>query len=276
MIGASVVLYNSNFDEVVAVLNCTVDAMSSRDILYLIDNSEVENAEIKLMVGRYKNVKYVFNGENLGYGAAHNVAIKLSLEEGMLFHAVINPDVTFDKCVLRSLASLMLGEPSLAHVMPKIVYPDGATQYLCKRLPTPLDLFFRRFSPFSALNENMRKDYELRAYDYNLRMDDVPALSGCFMFLRLNILEEIGFFDEKIFMYMEDFDLTRRVLSVASNCYYPDVQVVHAYQKGSYTNKTLLKYHLKSAIYYFSKWGWFIDKGRKDIVKRFFRLNDQK
>ena len=51
--------------------------------------------------------------------------------------------------------------------------------------------------------------------------------------------------------------------------YYPEVEIIHEYGKESYKNKKLLMYHIKSAIYYFNKWGWIFDKERDKLNKRF-------
>ena len=73
----------------------------------------------------------------------------------------------------------------------KILYPNGEVQYLCKLLPTPLDLFGRRFIPFKAFQEKRNAWYEMHWSGYEKVME-VPSLSGCFMFIRTDILKRIG------------------------------------------------------------------------------------
>lgn len=148
--------------------------------------------------------------------------------------------------------------------MPKVLYPDGEIQYLCKLLPSPFDLIFRRFVPFEKWKDKRNEIYELRFTGYDEIMN-IPYLSGCFMFLRVDILKKVGLFDERFFMYLEDTDLSRRIYRVAKNIFYPYVHIYHEYGKGSYKNKKLLMYHIQSAIKYFNKWGWFNDSERKKI-----------
>ena len=92
--------------------------------------------------------------------------------------------------------------------MPKVYYPNGELQYLCKLIPTPFDLMFKRFLPSSIVERRMIK-FQLRFTKYNKIMN-VPYLSGCFMFFRISALQDIGLFDERFFMYPEDIDITRR------------------------------------------------------------------
>jgi len=89
------------------------------------------------------------------------------------------------------------------------------------------------------------------------------------MFLRTEVLKKIGLFDENIFMYLEDTDLNRRIHGKYKTIFYPKVEVVHEYAKESYENKKLLMFHIRSAIYYFNKWGWVFDKRRDEINKSF-------
>jgi GT2 family glycosyltransferase len=164
----------------------------------------------------------------------------------------------------------MEGNKDVGLVMPKVLYPDGRIQYLCKLLPTPFDLFGRRFLnfyPFKKYIEKRNEIYELRFTGYDKIME-VPYLSGCFMFIRTKVLEKVGLFDERFFMYLEDTDLSRRIHKMAKTIYYPHVHIYHEYGKGSYKNKKLLKYHIESAIKYFNKWGWFFDKERREINKK--------
>ncbi len=85
------------------------------------------------------------------------------------------------------------------------------------------------------------------------------------MFLRVGAIKKAGFFDDRFFMYLEDTDLCRRINKVYRTVFYPYVTIYHNYGKGSYTNKKLLHYHIKSAVRYFNKWGWFNDSERKKI-----------
>lgn len=145
--------------------------------------------------------------------------------------------------------------------MPKVFYPNGDLQYLCKLLPTPKELIIRRFIKNEKTLQNINHNYELRDFNYN-EILNVPSLSGCFMFLRVKHLKEVGLFDENIFMYMEDFDLNRRLHFKYKTIFYPSVSIIHIYAKESHKRKWLLIQHIKSTIYYFNKHGWFFDSFR--------------
>jgi hypothetical protein len=149
-------------------------------------------------------------------------------------------------------------------IMPKVIYPDGATQHLCKLLPTPLDVVLRRFAPgaLQRLTRERMERYELRAMDTD-QPAEVPFLSGCFMFTRRSVLNLLGGFDERYFLYMEDIDLCRRFSAVSRLLYWPSVSVTHEHQRGSHKSMKLMFRHVRAAIVYFNKWGWLFDPIRK-------------
>lgn len=211
---------------------------------------------------------YLRSTGNVGFGRAHNLAYEKVCHLSP-YHLVLNPDVHFDGPVLDRLLDVMAEQPELGVVMPKILYRNGATQHLCKRLPTPWDLVIRRFAPGFAhgIFRDAMERYELRDYDYNQPMEP-PTLSGCFLLLRNAVVDRVGLFDTRFFMYMEDVDLVRRLLSVSRALYYPQVAITHEYQKGSYQSSRLAWHHVRSAVRYFSKWGWLFDAERRRLNRR--------
>jgi len=263
-LSASIVLYQTDLTPLKKVIDSYFACKSEALQLFLVDNSPTD--VLKSVVTMYpdKEIYYIFNNENMGYGKAHNIAIKKSMEQGLSYHIVLNPDVVIQEGALEKLTLYMNEHPEVGNIMPKIIYPNGQLQYLCKLLPSPIDLIFRRFIPFKKWRDKINQKYELHSFRYNKKIN-IPNLSGCFMFLRTKALEKVGLFDENIFMYLEDIDLNRRIHRAYKTIFFPEAVVVHEYQKASYKNIKLLKVHIKSAIYYFNKYGWFFDKERKII-----------
>ena len=66
-----------------------------------------------------------------------------------LFH----PDITFSKGTIEGLYDYMENNPDVGNVMPKVIFPDGSFQYLCKLLPSPVDWFARMFIPIKAVKD---------------------------------------------------------------------------------------------------------------------------
>jgi len=263
-LSASIVLYQTDLTPLKKVIDSYFACKSGALQLFLVDNSPTDMLKSVVTMYPDKEIHYIFNNENIGYGKAHNIAIKKSMEQGLPYHIVLNPDIVIQEGTLEKLTHYMNEHPEVSNIMPKIIYPDGQLQYLCKLLPSPIDLIFRRFIPFKKWRDKSNQKYELHSFRYDKKIN-IPNLSGCFMFLRTEALEKVGLFDENIFMYLEDIDLNRRIHRAYKTIFFPEAVVVHEYQKASYKNIKLLKAHIKSAIYYFNKYGWFFDKERKAI-----------
>lgn len=259
MLNASIVLYNHTLLEIAPLVEILRKSAAISDV-FLIDNSQKGQPDLNKL-----DVKYIFNGKNIGYGAAHNIAIRNTIDQDIPYHLVVNPDIAFEPSILAKIESFMNNNPDIGLLMPKIIYPTGEIQYLCKLIPTPFDLIFRRFLPKKWTRKRTQM-FELRDSDYNHIMD-VPYLSGCFMFLRTEALTQVGLFDERFFMYPEDIDLTRRIHRKFRTVFFPNVSIIHHHARSSYVNLKMLYIHITNMVKYFNKWGWCFDKERKEINK---------
>jgi GT2 family glycosyltransferase len=265
LITGSIVIYKND----PVILRKAVDSFLSSapdSVLYMIDNSPRNVYQKQFSDPR---IRFVFNNQNVGFGAGHNIALRKALEGGKAsYHVVLNPDVYFQDEVVKTIFDYMEQNPSIGMVMPKVLYPDGRLQPLCKLLPSPVTLFSRRFLAFHrSFVTKMNHLYEMHFSGYDKIMD-VPFLSGCFMFLRMDALKKIGLFDERIFLYTEDTDLSRRIHQHYRTVFFPDATIYHYNDRGSYRNALRLLHHMRSAITYFNKWGWFKDAERELINQR--------
>ena len=256
MLNVSIVLYNPNWQEVNA-LTATLLQSKYIDHIYWIDNSPTSHCSESTDT----RIIYHYNRQNIGYGAAHNIAIRESIYDNIPYHLVINPDIILDITELEHMLQFICSHPEVGSLMPKVMYPNGELQYLCKLLPTPLDVFGRRFLPRKWM-ENRNDTYEMRTSGYDKLMN-VPYLSGCFMLLRTQAVQKARLFDERFFMYPEDMDLTRRIHRDHLTVYYPQATIIHNHEKASYKSLKMLWIHIVNMCRYFNKWGWFCDKERK-------------
>jgi GT2 family glycosyltransferase len=229
MLTVSIVLYNTQKEELDNLLDC-INRLAV-DIIYIIDNSS--NDRFRFLEKQFANTRYIYS-KNVGYGAAHNIALQEALDAGSNFHLILNPDIRFNSDIIPVLVSYMQNNEDVAYILPKVIYSDGTCQYLCKLLPTPFDLIFRRFMPKRGFFHKINDRYILKNSGYN-KIFNPPCLSGCFMFLRMTIIKEYHlFFDERFFMYCEDIDFIRRLHRISKTIYLPDVSIIHDHAKESY------------------------------------------
>jgi GT2 family glycosyltransferase len=257
---ASIVAYKTNHAELEQVVRCCRGS-SLRVEIFVVDNSPSDELAF---VCSALGIKYVHTTKNVGFGTAHNIAFNNSSTSK--YHLVLNCDVQFKYDTLEQLVAFMELNESAGLVMPRVLYPDGSPQKLCKRLPTPFDILARRVVPKSLnrLFQDQMNAFELSDLDMS-KVLSVPYLSGCCMLLRKKALRDVGMFDERYFMYFEDLDLTRRIHQRYQTVYYPRATIIHRHERGSHKSMRLLFCGIHSAVQYFNKWGWFWDSERDRI-----------
>lgn len=268
----SIVTYNTNKEELLKVLKC-LEKIKVNKRIFISDNSE--NQDIKKVIEDLNSnqIEYIFNNSNKGFGAGHNVIINklLNKELDSKYHLVMNSDVYFEEDVVEKLLDYMSNHEKIGQIGPRITGKEGTLTYSCKLFPTPLNLIMRRFIPLKKIVEKMDYDYEMRWYNYKDIVEGA-LLSGCFMLLRTEVFEKVGKFDEKYFMYLEDYDFCRRIGEKYEVIYYPKVEIMHEHAKSSYKSRKMLLIHIKSALTYFNKWGWIFDKKRSEANKKLKKL----
>ncbi len=224
--------------------------------IYLIDNSEHDESDegeaaFREWITAYADVIYRKSGGNIGFGAGHNLCIK---EYDSQYHAIVNPDILLKEDAFSSMIPFMDENPDIGMLIPRILSEEGELQKVYRRDLTPLDMFIRMFC---GGHFKKRQDYHtLQDQNYDA-VFDLPFGQGSFLLIRTELFKEIGGFDDRFFLYMEDADLCRRVGQKARFVYFPGASVIHKWEKGSHKNKKLFRIHVESMIKYFCKWGIF-------------------
>lgn len=258
MLNISIVTYCPDWQEEVLPLVEALLTVQALHRLYIVDNSPKA-----LAIDFPEKVRYIHTGENVGYGRGHNIALRESIYDQVALHLVMNSDIIVKAEDIDTLCSFMQSQPAVGQLMPRVVNPQGELQHLCKLLPTPLDVFGRRFLPASWVRRRNSR-YELHDADYSRPMN-VPYLSGCFMLLRTEAVQQARLFDERYFMYPEDIDLTRTIHRDYLTLYYPAITIVHNHKKASYQSWRMLWVHIVNMCRYFNKWGWLFDAERRQF-----------
>lgn len=262
-VSGSIVLYNNNKEilqqAIFSFLNCEIV-----EKLYLIDNSPTNELEV---LSNDQRIEYIHNPSNPGFGAAHNVAIKKSINANFQYHFIVNPDVYFSEDVISKMVNYASEDQRIGMLMPQVLNLDGTVQNLPKLLPSPFSILLRKIKRPKFIYESFIIKYELRNINSKI-IYEAPILSGCFTLLNINAIKEVGMYDDRFFMYFEDWDLSRRVNEKYKTIYYPLVSVYHGYESGANKSSHLFKIFVKSYKYYFNKWGWFFDKDRHKVNEK--------
>lgn len=214
-----------------------------RSEVIIVDNASGDNSK-EIVISEFPEVRWIQLKSNIGFGKACNVGVHHASGQFLLF---LNPDTVISSNALSQAVRFMENHPETGLLGPKILNPDGTLQLSCRRsFPTPLVAFYY----FSGLSRLFPKSKRFGRYNLTY-MDEkgtaqVDAISGSFMFMRLELFREIGGFDERFFMYGEDIDLCFRIRQKGYQIWYhPQIQIIHLKGKSS------AKRQIRSRIYFY-------------------------
>lgn len=260
-ITASVVLYDTDFNKINMLIKSVEKQSTDFNIsLYIIDYSFA--AKYK---NRFKSSSiqiYYYSQKNRGFGSGHNYAFKVS--KASEFHVFLNPDITFNKNLFFELSKHLDQNKQCVACSPIIRNIDNSYQLSGRQTPTFFTLFFRRFSPNSLITQMDNVNDLNQFFDFEKCYINSPSVSGAFIFIRKNIFTLLNGFDERYFMYMEDFDLSKRLHHYGEIHYIKKISLKHHYARGSYYKFNLLYHHIVSFFKFKIK---FFFQKLKDLEK---------
>ena len=253
MISFTTVMYK-NPEKILEMVDSLSNVLTNYDdyTIYVVNNDDVEvGKNFLLKLEAYKNTKLIESGNNKGFGAGNNLILSRVVST---YHVVINPDVQIrDFNQLQKMINFMDNHEEVDLLSPKILNSDGTIQKLYKYNPTVLDLLIRFISPKLLKKRQAWYVHDDTNYESSGLIEHA---SGAFMFFRTSTFLNIGGFDERYFMYMEDADITREVNKGGKAIFYPEAYVIHEWQRESHKNIKGMTMMISSMFKYFHKWGW--------------------
>jgi hypothetical protein len=191
--------------------------------IIVVDNASTDDTPGKL--ARYHHLQLLRNDRNLGYAHANNQGIRLARGEYVL---LLNPDTRIDLGALDALSDYLDSHPDTAAVAPRLVNPDGTTQYSIRSFPTASTVLWE-VTGFSRLFARSRAfgRWRMKYFDYARDAEVEQPMASCLMFRRSS-LEQFGGFDERFPIYFNDVDLSRRLAEAGwKTAYVAGARVVH-------------------------------------------------
>lgn len=187
---------------------------------------------------------------NLGFTGGHNLAIKERKGRDV---ALLNSDTVVHPGAIKALVGFMAAHPEYGIVGPKLLNPDGSLQYSCRRFPNPVAAAFRntilgRLFP----NNRFTRDYLMQNLSHT-EVTEVDWVSGAAMFIRQEVVDQVGVLDNNLFMYCEDVDLCKRAwLGGFKVVYFPQAVITHAIgtSTSQIANKMIVRFHRSMFRYY--------------------------
>lgn len=219
-----------------------------------------KEALLEMKEEKFPDTKLIFTKKNLGFGAGNNLGIENSRGEYVM---IMNSDVYVMEGSINKLYNYIKTNQEVGAASPKLLNGDMSLQHTCYRFYKFLTPVYRRTFLGKTETGKRENDYHLISdWDHNSNKE-VDWVQGSCMIIPRKVLEKVGKFDERFFMYFEDTDLCRRIWNAGYKVYFvADSQMIHMHRKQSadkeglsaLTNKLTL-IHILSWLKYFKKWG---------------------
>ena len=247
---ASIVTYNSS-DTIRGVL----ESVSKSETSFPFHATVVDNAssdDTLNIVKEYPEIEIIEAPGNIGYGAGNNLCIN---RVDSTYHFIINPDISFESDFIQQAVDYMEAHPQVVMFNPDIRTMDGKRKYPPKALPAIHYIIPRVLHWNNKLFNKWRDEYTYKS-KFQENPFEVGVCAGSLLVCRTDALKAVGGFDERYFLYYEDFDLSRMMAQQGKIECNPNVTVRHKGAKAAHHSKTARKYMIDSLVKYYKKWGW--------------------
>lgn len=220
--------------------------------ILVVDNASSDNSVEKIQKLKFKNqygnlkFKIIKNSENLGFAAGNNVGIKYALKHKADYVIVLNNDTIVHKDLLIHLIKAVKKYPDFGAASPKIYFEKGYEYHKNRYRKGDLgkviwyaggEIDWKNvYGKTRGVDEVDKGQYE--------RTEETDFATGTCIFLSRKVLETVGLFDEKYFMYYEDTDLSQRIKTRGfSVLYIPTAVVWHKVAQSSGIGSGLNDYY---------------------------------
>jgi N-acetylglucosaminyl-diphospho-decaprenol L-rhamnosyltransferase len=224
------------------------------------DNSENKDAIKEDLASKFPKVNYVDSGGNIGFGEGNTVGFKSAPAR---YYFALNRDtiVPENSRVIERLVKFMDEHPKIGCIGPKLLNTDGTLQYSCYRF----DLQSMLIKPLKQINFDKKYKWVQKFSDRLLMKDfnhdstrPVDWVLGAAMIVRQEVVDQIGWFDQRYFMYLEDSDWCRTMWNNGWPVYYVhDIIIMHKYARESAKIPGIFKALLKNKLARIHLMSWF-------------------
>ena len=202
--------------------------------VFVVDNDS-HDGSAAMVKNDFPSVMLITNHENLGFAAANNQAFALARGRYII---LLNPDAYIRPLSLEHSIAFMDRTPMCGLCGGKIISPEGRLEPSARRFPSALSKLLTMSGLRGTFAHSPIVNYHEFggfAHDKPMEVDWVP---GTFTIVRKKMLDEIGTFDERFYIYYEETDLCMRAKKAGWKIYFiPDAEVMHIGGASSKTRK---------------------------------------
>lgn len=200
------ILNYKSFDESIDCVKQLKELCPADSKFYIVDNDS-PNESYQVLSEHFKSdekVCVIQSGKNGGYSFGNNVGFRAAIQDGCTEILCTNNDIKFYPDSINQLSQALAAHPEVAVVGPKVYAKDGSLQMCNKTRLTPYR-FMMHHKPFVHLDIfGVNKRYGMSDYHFEKDLVFEGMVSGCCFLIRSQVLEQIGYLDEGVFLYHEE------------------------------------------------------------------------
>ena len=204
----SVVIPSWNTRELLAKCLETLYASGGPTLEVIVVDNASEDGSVELIQERYPDIRLIQNSANEGFAIACNQGMAVAKGRHVL---LLNTDTETPVGALTAMADFLDQNEKYGAVAPRLVFPDGRTQRACMEFPNLKTVLFfatpfeRWFPESSELRRYFKRDWD------HEDTRDIVQPPAAVMMVRHAVLNQIGLFDERLWLFFNDVDLSRRM-----------------------------------------------------------------
>ena len=222
--------------------------------VFVIDNASKDKS-VEMLRNEYPNITLLENCKNVGFGRANNQALPLIKGRYVL---LLNTDAFVEADTITKTVQYMDANPQCGILGVKLLGRDGVLQPSCRFFPTPWNVFLNR-SGLSRIFSHAKMIDDMAWNHATIR--DCDWVPGCYYLVRKEVIDQVGLFDPRYFLYYEEIDHCFAAKRVGWHVtYYPYTSVVHiggesAKSEGKInsTGRQIDSLNIESELLYFRK-----------------------
>lgn len=222
-IDVSVIIVNYNTAHLLKdmrdALNASVGRLKVETII--VDNASRDDS-VALLKREFSDAKLIFNERNVGFGRANNQGLALATGRYVL---LLNTDAFVAPDTLAKTVGFMEAHDDCGVLGVRLVGRDGVLQPCCRYFPTPFNLFLNR----TGLNRLFPRIRMVDDMDWDhASVRECDWVIGCYYLIRRQVIDQVGLFDPRYFLYSEEVDHCRSSKSAGWKVvFFPETTVVH-------------------------------------------------
>jgi len=219
--------------------------------IIVVDNNSSDDS-VQMVRGEFPGVRLIVNNVNLGFPVANNQGIAQARGRYLF---LLNPDTEVVGDSLTKMVEFADANPDIGLIGPKLLNTDGSVQSSRRRFPTIATAVFESTWLEPWVPRTILDRYYMRDQDDDV-IQDVDWVQGAALFMRREVVEQVGGMDEQFFMYSEELDWCRRIKNAGWRIVYsPEAQIIHHGGKSSDQIVAARHIHFQtSKVLYFRKY----------------------